>query len=289
MNIQTNRFADSPSESLGLIAGQGRLPFLVADGARAAGLRVVCAGLADQADESLRGHVDCFYRVPLARPGRWIRAFRREGVVRAIMVGRVAKRRIYTPWRILQYLPDWRAFRIWYSRLKGKDKRNDSLLAALADELATGGIILENSVRYCQEHLAREGVLGRCQPSEQVQGDIKFGWEIVKRMGDLDIGQAIALKEREVIAVEAIEGTDEMIERAGGLCRAGGWTLIKTAKPNQDMRFDVPTIGPGTIENLRRNKAACVVVEAGMTLIVDREETLQLADKYKIAVLGHKS
>ena len=131
---------------LGLIAGQGRLPFLVADGARSSGLRVVCVGLADQAEEALREHVDCFYRVPLARPGKWIKTLRRQGVTDTVMVGRVAKKRIYTPWRILQYLPDWRAFRIWYCRLRGRDKRNDTLLGALADELATGGIILENSV-----------------------------------------------------------------------------------------------------------------------------------------------
>jgi len=273
---------------LGLIAGQGRLPFLVADGARAAGLEVVCAAFRGHAEPALAEHVDRLYWVPIARPGRWIKKLRREGVTRTIMVGRVAKQRIYTPWRILQYLPDRRAFRIWYGRLRNRDKRNDSLLSALADELATGGIILEDSVQYCKEHLAHEGVMTKTQPGEQVLRDIKFGWEIVKRMGDLDIGQAIVVKEREVIAVEAIEGTDKMIERAGQLCRAGGWTLIKTAKPNQDMRFDVPTIGTGTIENLKKNKAACVVVEAEKTLILDLPETIKLADKYKIAVLGYK-
>ena len=273
---------------MGLIAGQGRLPFLVADGARAAGLRVACVGLKEQADPDLAQHVDFFCWVPLARPGRWIKKLRRQGATSAIMVGRVAKRRIYTPGRILQYLPDWRAFRIWYGRLRGRDKRNDTLLAALADELATGGIILENSVQYCKEHLAREGVMTKCQPARAVLNDIEFGWEIVKRMGELDIGQALAVKEREVIAVEAMEGTDAMIERAGSLCKAGGWTLIKTAKPNQDMRFDVPTIGPDTIENLKKNKAACLAVEAGKTLILDLPETVKLADHYKIAMVGYQ-
>ncbi len=278
----------SEINTLGLIAGQGRLPFLVADGARAAGLKVVCAAFRGHAEPTLAEHVDRLYWVPIARPGCWIKKLRREGVTRTIMVGRVAKQRIYTPWRILQYLPDWRAFRIWYGRLRNRDKRNVSLLSALADELATGGIILEDSVQYCKEHLAHKGIMTKTQPGEQVLRDIEFGWEIVKRMGDLDIGQAIAVKEREVIAVEAIEGTDKMIERAGQLCRAGGWTLIKTAKPNQDMRFDVPTIGTGTIENLKKNKASCVVVEAEKTLILDMSETIKLADKYKIAVVGHK-
>jgi len=211
---------DAHVTMLGLIAGQGRLPFMVADGARAAGVRVVCAALAKQADPALARHVDQFYWVPLARPGRWISKLRRHGVTDTIMVGRVAKQKIYTPWRILQYLPDWRAFRIWYGRLRGKNKTNDNFLCALADELATGGIILEDSVQYCKEHLAREGVMTRCQPSRQVLEDIEFGWEIVKRMGDLDIGQAIAVKEREVIAVEAIEA---FIEETAGADKNRTW------------------------------------------------------------------
>jgi len=273
---------------LGLIAGQGRLPFLVADGAKSAGLQVVCVGFRDQAEPALRDHVDRFSWVSVARPGSWIRHLRRRGVRETIMVGRVAKRRIYTPWRILQYLPDWRAFRIWYHRLRGKDKRNDTLLAALADELATGGILLGDSVKYCEQHLACAGVMTRCKPGESVLRDIEFGWGIVKQLGALDIGQAIAVKEQEVIAVEAMEGTDAMIERAGQLCRSGGWTLIKTAKPNQDMRFDVPTIGAGTIENLKRNKASCVAVEADKTLILDLPETIELANRCKIAIVGRK-
>lgn len=274
---------------LGLIAGQGRLPFLVAHGARSAGLRVVCVGFAGQADETLADHVDEFCCVPIARPGKWIRHLRRWGATRTIMVGRVAKKRIYTPWRLLEYRPDWRAIRLWYGRLRGRDKRNDTLLAALADELATGGIILENSVQYCREHLAIEGVMTRKSPSESVIADIEFGWRIVKQMGQLDIGQAIAVKEREVIAVEAIEGTDRMIARAGELCKSGGWTLIKVAKPNQDMRFDVPTVGTATIENLKRNGAVCVAVEAGKTLLIDRNETITVANKSGITIVGRNN
>lgn len=281
---QTNA---SHSKVLGLIAGQGRLPFLVADGARKAGLKVICAGLADQAEPELADHVDRFSYVALARPGAWIRTLRKYGVRETIMVGRVAKKAIYTPGRILQYLPDWRAFRIWYGRLRQGDKRNDTLLGAIADELASGGIILTDSTQYCREHLARQGIMTKCRPSQAQLDDIEFGWEIVKRMGDLDIGQAIAVKEREVIAVEAIEGTDEMIQRAGSLCRAGGWTLIKTAKPNQDMRFDVPTIGQATLENLKQNGAGCAVVETEKTLIIDLPETVKLADKLKIPLIGH--
>jgi len=271
---------------LGLIAGQGRLPFLVADGARAAGLRVVCVGLKGQVDPALAGHVERFYQAGVARPGSWIRKLRREGVREAVMVGRVAKKRIYTPGRIVAYLPDWRAFRIWYGRLRGRDKRNDTLLRALAEELAAGGIVLQDSVKYCAEHLAREGVMTRRQPSPAVRADIAFGWEIAKRLGELDIGQAVIVKEREIIAVEAIEGTDRMIARAGELCRTGGWTLVKVAKPSQDMRFDVPTIGPATIENVKRHGGKAIAVEAGRTLILDLPETLVKAERVGIVVVG---
>jgi len=274
---------------IGLIAGEGRLPFMVASGARRAGLKVVCAGLADNAEAALAEQVDVFYRVPLARPGQWIRKLRKHDVTHAIMVGRVAKARIYTPRRIWQYLPDWRALRIWYWRLRKSDKLNDSVLRALADELASGGIILENSMMYCREHMATEGVMTRCQPNSMVKADIAFGWPIVKRLGELDIGQAVAVKEKEVIAVEAIEGTASMIERAGMFCKAGGWTLIKTAKPNQDLRFDVPCVGPETIRSLSKNGGRCLVVEAEKTIIIDKPQTIGLADQLGICVVGVSS
>ena len=272
---------------LGLIAGQGRLPFLVSDGARQAGFKVVCLGLADNAEPELAGHVDHFFYGAIARPGGWMRKLRKHGVRETIMVGRVAKKQIYTPWRIVKYLPDWRAIRIWYWRLRKMDKRNDTVLCAIADELASGGIILEDSTMHCKEHMATEGVMTQCQPPASVLEDIKFGWEIVKQCGQLDIGQAIAVREREIIAVEAIEGTARMIERAGALCKKGGWTLLKSAKPDQDMRFDVPCVGPDTIESLKKNGAKCVVVEKEKTIIIDKPETLALADKLGIAVVGY--
>ena len=263
------------------------MPFLVASGAKKAGLKVVCVGLLDNAERSLADEVDVFYRVAIARPGAWIRKLRKHDVHRTIMVGRVAKSRLFTPWRILRYLPDWRAFRIYYWRLRGKDKLDDSLLSALADELASGGIILENSTMYCKQHIATVGVMTKCQPRSSVEGDIEFGWQIVKKLGELDIGQAIAVKEKEVIAVEAIEGTAEMIKRAGQFCKSKGWTLIKTSKPDQDMRFDMPCVGPDTISSLAENGGKCLVVEAGKTIIIDKNETIKLADKLGISILGH--
>jgi len=275
-----------PKAVLGLIAGAGRLPFLVAGGAKRAGLKVVCLGLGETAENSLADNVDVFHRVALARPGTWIRKLRKHGVTRTIMVGRVSKGRLFTPWRIVQYLPDWRAFRIYYWRLRGKTRLTDSLLCAVADELATGGIILENSIMYCTEHLATTGLMTRTNVRPSVREDIEFGWHIVKKLGELDIGQAIAVKEREVIAVEAIEGTAKMIERAGRLCRSGGWTLIKVSKPQQDMRFDVPCVGPDTVRSLAENGGKCLVVEAQQTILIDKPQTIELADKLGIAILG---
>ena len=139
---------------------------------------------------------------------------------------------------------------------------------------------------YCKEHMATKGVMTKRQPRSSVEGDIEFGWEIVKKLGELDIGQAIAVKEKEVIAVEAIEGTAEMIKRAGQFCKSKGWTLIKTSKPGQDIRFDMPCVGPDTIKSLSENGGKCLVVEAGKTIIIDKNETIELADKLGITILG---
>jgi hypothetical protein len=272
---------------LGLVAGEGRLPFLVAAGARKAGLKVICVGLAGTTGDMLAEQVDVFYEVALARPGAWIRKLKKHNVTRTIMVGRVSKGRLFTPWRILRYLPDWRAFRIYYWRLRRKNKQNDSLLCALADELASGGIVLENSIMYCKEHLATAGTMTQVPLRPSTRGDIEFGWEIVKKLGELDIGQALAVKEKEVLAIEAIEGTAEMIKRAGQFCKSGGWTLIKASKPQQDMRFDVPCVGPDTIRSLAENGSKCLVVETNKTLIIDKPETIKLANELGITIYGH--
>lgn len=272
---------------LGIIAGAGRFPFLVAEGARAAGRPVVIVGLRGLADPALAQHADRFHWSGIVRLGRWIRLFRRAGVHEAIMAGSVKKSEMYARFRLIRYLPDWTSIKLWFFEVA--DRRNDTILRATADLMQKKGITLVNSIQYCPDHLASEGVMTRRQPTAAQIKDIEFGWRIVKEMGRLDIGQSIAVKEQEVIAVEAIEGTDRMIERAGQLCRHGGWMLVKVAKPDQDLRFDVPTVGPTTIENLHRNGAAALVVEAGQTLIVDRPALLELADKLGIVVIGHRA
>ena len=274
-------------QPVGLIAGLGRTPFLVGEGVRRAGNRVVVLGLRGYADPRLKDLADEFHWIGVARLSGWIRRFRKAGVSRAVMIGGVRKRRMYTPLRLLSMLPDLRSMRIWYSRLR-RDKRDNAVLLAVADELSSEGIELVSSVEYCTEHLAGEGLMTHASVPPGGEADVEFGWRIARASADLDIGQAIAVKERDIIAVEAVEGTDAMIRRAGRLCRVGGWTLIKVARPDQDMRFDVPTIGPDTLRRLKDARCTCLVVEAGRTIIVDKPQTLALADELGIAVVGKR-
>lgn len=274
-------------KTIGLIAGSTKLPVMVAKNAKNAGMRVICVGLGEIFDPELLNFVDVFYPVPLARLGTWIRKLKKHGVTDAIMVGKVEKKQQFDPLRIFKLMPDWRALRGWYIRLRNKDKRPDTVLKAIAEELASGGIILENSTMYSENDLADNGIMTNGKISDKVMGDIEFGWAIAKKIGEVDIGQAVTVKEKETIAVEAIEGTEQMIKRTGRFCRKG-WTLIKTAKPNQDMRFDVPCIGPDTVQSVNDSGGVCIVVEAEKTFIVEKEKTIELANKLGIAIMGMK-
>ena len=274
-------------EPLGLIAGAGRLPVLIAAGICQTGRRLVIVGIRGQADPALRDLADVFAWAGITRMGRWIRLLRRNGVSHAVLAGGVRKANMYSPLRLLRYWPDLRTARLWYGKLR-HDKRDNAVLLAVADELATEGIELMSSVEYCAEHLADEGLMTKTPLRRSVEADAAFGFEIARQSAALDVGQSIAVKERDIIAVEAMEGTDEMIARAGRLCRSGGWTLVKVARPDQDMRFDVPTVGPETLRALKSARAACLVLEAGRTLILDKPETLALADNLGIAVVGKR-
>ncbi len=275
-------------QPLGLIAGNGALPLLIARGARSAGRRLVVVGLRGQADPALRELAEKFAWAGVVRPGRWIRLLRGWGASQAILAGGVRKAEIYTPWRLVRYLPDLRAIRLWYHRLR-YDKRDNTVLTALADELGREGIQLMSSIQYCAEHLADEGLMTATPLPRGLEADIEFGFRIARSSAELDIGQSIAVKERDIIAVEAIEGTDRMIRRAGELCRSGGWTLVKVARPRQDVRFDVPCVGPETLQALKAARAACLVLQAGAVIILDKPKTLALADQLGIAVYGVKA
>ena len=270
---------------IGLIAAAGRLPITVARGAKQAGKTIVCIGLENNVDQELIKIVDIYYPVPLGRLGTWIRKLRKHSVTSTIMVGKVEKTKQYGRFPILRYLPDWRGMRVWYFRLRKTDRCADTMLSALADELATGGIILEDSTMYSKQQLADKGAITKITPSEKILADIDFGWPIAKKIGEVDIGQSIVVKDKEVIAIEAIEGTSAMLQRAAKLCKEG-WTLVKVSKPNQDMRFDVPCIGTETVQSLADNGGKCIAIEADKTFIIDKEKTIELADKLGVVIIG---
>ena len=270
---------------IGLIAGQGTLPLLEARGIRAAGHRVMCVALAGQFDPALRGECDALRAAGVVQLGKWIRLLRRWQVTEAVMAGGVRKARIYEPMRLFRQVPDWRAARLWYRVLRA-DRRDQTVLDAVAAELAANGIHLVDSTRYIPDHLATDGVMTGRQPSAAQWKDMAFAWPILHRLNELDVGQSLAVKDCDVIAVEAIEGTDAMIQRAGALCRSGGWTLVKGPHPEKDMRFDVPTVGPKTLEAMKAAGGKVLLVAAEKVILLDKPNLLSLADKLGIAIVG---
>jgi UDP-2,3-diacylglucosamine hydrolase len=273
------------AEPIGLLAGSGRFPILFAQAARRQGLAVACVGIRYEAPLELRSLCDSFQMVGVAKLGRMIRTFDRAGARRIVMAGKVTKNVIYTPWRVLQLCPDLRTVQWWYRRTRA-DNRDDSILLSLISEFERDGMTFASALDFCPELLVKEGILTRRAPTAAEQKDIDFGWGMAKEMGRLDVGQSVAVKEMATLAVEAIEGTDRCIERAGQLCRAGGWSLVKVAKPQQDMRFDVPTIGITTIENLHKAGARALAIEAGKTILLDEPEVLALANRYGLSIVS---
>jgi len=274
------------NDVLGLIAGEGRLPVLVARGMRAQGARVACVAFRGHADPELQSLCDHFEEVSLYRPSAWIRRLRRWGAQDAVMVGGVSKSRMmHDPWRWLRDIPDWRAIRVWYRRLR-HDKRDRALLAAVAEELSHAGIEIIDSTTHIAEHMAGSGQLGSVAPTAGQSSDITFGWSLVQTSADIGIGQAMAIREGDVLAVEAAEGTAAMIERAGALCRISGWVLLKNASADHDQRADVPTIGVETIEQLAAAGGGAVAVGAGRVILLEQDLVLAAADKAGIAVVG---
>jgi DUF1009 family protein len=287
MSLRVDDRAKLPAVApVGLLAGGGRFPFVFAEKARSVGLPVVCVGLKGSADPALARAVSKFYWSRPAQIGRIIRHFKRSGVERLVMAGKVHKADIlHKPWKALTLLPDLRMVRLWFFR-KRPDNRDDSLMLALIAEFASDGLMVESALDLCPELLVRPGLLTRRPPTGREETDIAFGWQLAREMGRLDVGQSVAVKERAVLAVEAIEGTDKAILRAGDLCRAGGFVVVKVAKPAQDMRFDVPTVGVSTVENLHKAGGRVLAIEAGRTIVIDQAETVALADRYGLTIVS---
>lgn len=262
---------------IGLIAGSGQFPLLFAHAARQAGVNVVAVGFEGETDPSLAKFVVEFHLMRLGQLNRLIRTFKSAGVTQAAMAGAINKTRLYSHIR-----PDWRAFKFFH-RLR--NRKDDSLLRAFADELESEGIRIEPSTLFLPSLLAPSGVLTRRKPNHREQRDIDFGWQLAKEFGNLDIGQCLLVKDQAVLAVEGIDGTDATILRGGRLCGQGAM-VIKVSKPIQDLRFDVPAVGLNTIQTMKRALARVLVVEAGRTLMFDRDQMIDAANAAGISIVG---
>lgn len=266
--------------SLGLIAGDGRLPFEVARVARRSGRSIRAIGYPGITHPDLEREVDSLDWIHLGQLGALLQTFSRMQVSEAVLAGKVSKQHLYGDISALH--PDARALEV-ISRIE--DLRDDSVLEAIATALGEEGVVLLPQIQFCQELVARPGVLGRVQPSRAQKADIEFAWPIAKAMGGLDIGQSLVVESRAVLAVEAIEGTDAAVLRGGRLGR-GASCLVKVAKPRQDPRFDLPTIGLGTLQAMLEARVAVLAFEAHATLILDREEMVRSADANGVALLA---
>ncbi len=264
-------------QSLGIVAGAGQFPILCARAARNEGFNVYVAAHRGETDPAIEADADGVRWVHLGQLGKVIGFFKKNGVEQVLFAGAITKKRIFHDVR-----PDIRGITAW-KRIKSR--LDDGILRAVADELLRDGITVVPSTLYLKELITPEGVLTRKRPDEGMEQDIEFGLGLAREIGRLDIGQCVVVKDRAVIAVEAIEGTDATVLRAGELA-GPGTVVIKVCKPGQDTRFDLPAVGIKTIETMHRAGATCLAVEAGRSLLFDREETLRLADSYGMVVVG---
>ena len=262
---------------LGLIAGNGRFPFLVAESARRQGRRIVLIRLKEETDEGLEALVDETHEVSLGQLGSAIAALRKAGVSEAIMAGQVRHRQIFSG-----IVPDLTLMGV-LARLAVKN--TDSLIGGVADALERDGIRLMSSVELLQDQLADSGTMTGRKPSSDEEKAIEYGVRIASELGRLDLGQTVVVKDRAAVALEAMEGTDEAIRR-GARIAGPGVVVVKMAKPRQDMRFDVPVVGEKTLLALREAKAAVLAVEAGKTLLLDKPAFLAAAREMGMVVVG---
>lgn len=262
---------------IGLIAGSGQFPFLCAQAARSRGLTVIAVAHRQETDPALAELVDELHWVYVGQLGKIIRILKAAGVTQALMAGAVNRGRLFRHFR-----PDLRALSVLRRVGPGKD---DQLLRAVAGEMEREGITIEPATLFQEELLAPAGPLTRHRPNRRQQADIVFGYQMAKEIGRLDLGQCVVVRNQVVTAVEAVEGTDEAIRRGGRLAGPGA-VVVKVAKPQQDLRFDQPAVGLGTIAAMAEVGARVLAIEAGTTIIFDREEMLRRAEREGIAVWG---
>ena len=277
-----------PYPKLGLIAGNGRFPFLVLDAARAQGYNVVVAAIKEETFPDIESHgASSVHWLSLGELSKLIETFQREGVTRAVMAGQVKHKQIFSSIR-----PDWRLAKLLLSLTT---RNTDSLLGAVAKVLADEGIVLESSTALLEPLLAKAGVLTKRVPSAQEKKNIEYGRTVARGLAQYDIGQTVVIAETACVAVEAMEGTDATIERAGQLMAtldpgrstlARELTVVKVAKPKQDMRFDVPVVGVNTIEVMRKARATCLALDAGKCLLIDGDAVIVAANAAEITIVA---
>jgi DUF1009 family protein len=272
-------------ERIGLIAGNGKFPFLVLDAARAQGYEVIVAAIKEETFPEIEAQGATVHWLSLGELSKLVETFQREGVRRAVMAGQVTHKQIFSSIR-----PDWRLAKLLLSLTT---RNTDSLLGAVAKVLADEGITLENSTWLLEPLLAKPGVLTKREPTEQERKNIDYGRAVARDLAQHDIGQTVVIAELACVAVEAMEGTDATIERAGQIMRSmrgdattlsRALTVVKIAKPNQDMRFDVPVVGLKTIEVMHAAGATCLALDAGKCLLLDGDKIMDAANAVEIAI-----
>jgi hypothetical protein len=268
--------AEETTRNWGLIAGNGDFPFLVLEGARSRGIDMAVIAIREEASPALANAAKRFHWISLGELGRGIDLLHQEGVKHAVMAGQVKHNKIFSSIR-----PDWRLAKLL---LALPSKNTDSLIGAVARVLEGEGIELVDSTKFLGPLLPETGVLTRRAPDEAEAADIAYGRQIAHQIAGLDLGQTVVIRDRACVAVEAMEGTDETIERAARIAGGQKLVVVKVSKPRQDMRFDVPVIGGKTIEVMRRANATALAIDAGRTLLFDREALIREADEAGIAI-----
>jgi DUF1009 family protein len=261
----------------GLIAGNGQFPFLVIDGARRQGVDLSVVAINEETDQRIDREAKDVRWVGIGQLGKMISFFKDRGVERVMMAGQVKHVQIFSG-----AMPDMRMVKMLWNLPR---RNTDALIGGIAAELAKDGIELIDSTHFVSDHLASDGVMTKRRPNDLELGNIDYGLQIAREIARLDLGQTIVVRGKACVAVEAMEGTDAAIKRAGELAN-GKLTVVKVAKPHQDMRFDVPVVGISTIETMVAAGATCLSISAGKTLIFDRQVMLALADRHNICVIG---
>ncbi|CAN5334210.1 UDP-2,3-diacylglucosamine diphosphatase LpxI [soil metagenome] len=261
----------------GLIAGNGRFPFLVLDGAKKAGTSLAVVAIKEETDPAIDDMAETIIWVGIGQLGKMISFFKGEGVTKVIMAGQVKHVQIFSG-----AIPDIRMMKMLWNLPR---RNTDALIGGVGGELAKDGIELIDSTHFIKDQLAPEGVLTKRKPSDLERENVIYGLHIADELSRLDLGQTVVVRGKACVAIEAMEGTDATIQRAGELVK-GKLTVVKVAKPDQDMRFDVPVVGLPTIQTMIEAGATCLSVTAGKTLIFDREEMLKLANANKICIVG---